>query len=773
MAIVITLEVDDKGTAKIKKFSNETDKDLSKVEKKGNALNKSLGAGFDKVGKAAFSATTAVAKFALELGTVSIVAGATAIALVTKEASALEQKMDFLGAVLKDKTEAGFASLSETVLELGANTEWMSTQVAEAGEQLAKAGFSTQEVIGALPGTLSLATAGTLALSEAANISASTMRAFGIEAGEASKVADVLAFTATNTNTTVQTIGDAMRYVAPLARTAGITLQETSAAIGLLGNVGIQASMAGTTLRAALASLLTPTKEQSDLMKELGLNVLNSDGNLVSLTEVIRQLESAGANTADMLDLFGRRGGPGMAALLSQGSEALSNFVTETENAGGTAERVAEEKLDNFRGQMTLLRSATQNFMVALGDPMLPLFSDMIKVNVIPAVQSMVEWVKNNQEQIKAFGQNLVAFFQLAGEAISSFISFMQSTGIPIIATIFKTVGDTVGFVSAMIVTVIDTLSWLGDQFNKLPEPIQSVMNKILPLTYALEGISEANTGLRDSIENVGVSAISMGDNLSNMTMKVSDLTFGLQQSAETAHKHKEAIDENTTSTSTLAETVEGELTPALMDTQIAFEDAQRQANMLGEEEYNLQNTTSSVVDNMNNNINSLSDSWDGVTNSIGNTNSALDDLNKTATTTGGGISDTGGTETYSIQATGQDVKDYYDWLSSVSPWVTAFGDGGLVTKPSLGLLAEKGPEVVMPLSDLDEFYFKAAQEGARSDSINQVSNIPNVINLQLMLDGKVLAEEIIDLNEKNISGMKDTFTPLKPNIRNSQEFGV
>jgi TP901 family phage tail tape measure protein len=761
MSIIIELEVDDKGTATVKRFSDSAGKDLDNITKKSGLLNKKLGGSFEQLGKTAIRTTTAIAKFALQLGTVSIVAGAGAIALITKEASLLEQKMDFLGAVLKDKTEANFASLNDTVLQLGATTEFMSTQVAEAGEQLAKAGFSTQEIIGALPGTLDLATAGTLGLADAASITSNTLRAFGIEASETSKVSDVLAKTAISTNTTVQTIGESMKFIAPLARTAGISLQETSAALGLLGNVGITASMAGTTLRAALSSLLTPTREQNELMKQLGLNVLDSQGNIISLTEVIRQLQNAGATTADMLALFGRRGGPGMAALLSEGADALANFTTELENAGGTAGDVADEKLDNFRGQLTILRSATQNFMIALGDPLLPQFSDLIKFEVIPTVQAMGEFVKNNKDQVAAFGQGLVNFFRITGEAISSFVSFMQSTGLPIISTVFKGIGDVVGFVTASIVTFIDWLSFLGEAFNKLPESMQTTLNVLAPMTNLFEFAAESSTGLRDNIESVGVKSIEMGNSLAGLTEKVSDFTFGIQQAAESSDKYKTTEEEVIESTSTLAKMNDGQLIPSLMDTQAAFEDSKLKASELATEEIALAETTINVSDTMNTGIDSVADSWNNVTSSINSASGSLTEFSNKQIQAGG-LGEFGVSEgQFQAEVKTEDLRNFINFLATSGRTTVAAGPAAGIPIPMFqqGGIVPGNPNEMVP----------AILHGGET----VIPSGGQLIQVQLMLNDEVLAEKIIDINEKNVSGFQTKFNPIPNNIKNFQDMGV
>jgi TP901 family phage tail tape measure protein len=752
MAITLTVEVDDKGSAKITKFADTTNKNLDKVQKKSSVLNKEMGAGFNKVGDAAFGASKAIAKFAVEIAAISFTAAAAGIALVTKEAGDLEQQLDFVGAVLKDKTDPGFQELSETVLQLGRDTAWMSTQVAEGAEQLAKAGFSTQEIISALPATLNLATAGTLNLADAASITASTLRAFGIQAEDTSKVADVLAATATNTNTTIQTIGESMKFVAPLARTAGISLQETAAAIGLLGNVGIDASMAGTTLRAAIAALLTPSREQADLMKELGLNVVTSTGQITSLNDVIMQLKDAGATTGEVLSLFGKRGGPGLAALISMGDDSLKNFTGTLNEAGGTVDDVATEKLDNFKGQMTLLTSATQNMMIGLGDPLLPMFSDFIKVDVIPTIQSMAEWVTSNRDKIEEFGQGLMGFIRITGEGMSSFIGFMQSTGLPIIATIFKTIGDTLGFLSAVIVTVIDTLTFMGNMINKLPGPVKTAVKVMLPFTNVMTAVADSSTGARDAIEGFGVKSIEVGNSLSELTMKTSDISFGLIQAANSAHDTAKAEKDLNTETSTLIEMTEG-VVPVVGEMASGFDDATESMMDYENEMESLNSITESAIGSMNDNINSLSSSWDGVGDSVKGINKEVES----------GLGEFGKVqEQFQAQIKTTDLMQFLRSITPgfvaertniLTPRIPSFQDGGIVPgSPS---------EMVPALLHGGEEVISSADRGGE------------IIQVNLMLDGSVLASQIVDLKRGNVSGLKSAIEKPSANIKNFQQVGA
>ena len=261
-----------------------------------------------------------------------------------------------------------FEALREQAKMLGRTTQYSATQAADAMGFLAMAGFDVDEILGALPNTLNLAAAAQIDLGTAADITSNIMSGYGISVDDLAAANDALVKTFTSTNTTLEMLGESFVYAGPVASAAGIQFEEAAAAIGLMGNAGIQGSMAGTSLRGAITRLLTPSNEAKDIMKELGLNVLDAEGNLVSMEEIVRQLESSGASTADMMEIFGQRAGPAMMALVSQGSEALADLTTDLENAGGTAEQVASIQMEGFNGAMTELKSAAEGLMIAIGD---------------------------------------------------------------------------------------------------------------------------------------------------------------------------------------------------------------------------------------------------------------------------------------------------------------------------------------------------------------------------------------------------------------------
>lgn len=333
----------------------------------GGAIAAASREGVARAGEAWSSAGQAMAAAGQQTTTALSAPIAAFGALTLKTAGDFEAQMNRVRAV-SGATGAEFDSLRALAQELGATTQYSASQAADAMGFLAMAGFDTNEILAALPATLNLAAAGQLELAEAADIASNILTAYGFQASELAAVNDVLAKTFTSTNVDMRMLGYSFKYVGPVAKSAGLQFEEVAAAVGLLGNAGIQGEQAGTVLRGAISRLLNPTGAVKDTLDELGVSVQDSAGRMLSLTDILSQLEDAGASTSDMITIFGLEAGPGMMALLDQGSDALVNLTSELETAGGTAQRIADIQMEGLNGAVLELKSAFEGLMLAIAD---------------------------------------------------------------------------------------------------------------------------------------------------------------------------------------------------------------------------------------------------------------------------------------------------------------------------------------------------------------------------------------------------------------------
>jgi TP901 family phage tail tape measure protein len=345
--------------------SSQYDSGLRGAESRTTASANRMAQDWKKVGEAAETLGKNLSVFV----TAPLVAfGATSI----KTAGDFEAAMNRVAGITR-ATGVEFQQLENLAKELGATTQFSASQAADAMGFLAMAGFDTNQIMEALPGTLELAAAGSLDLARAADIASNVLTGYGLQAEEVGRVNDVLALASISANTNVEQLGNAFKFVAPVASAMGVTIEESAAAIGIMSDAGIQGEMAGTALRNILAELA----KESDT---LGVSVYDTNGVMLPLADILAQLESRGFTTAESMGEFGMRAGPALQALLSRGSGALRDLTTNLEGAGGTAARLAATNMEGFNGAVLNLRSAVEGLQIAIAQSgLLDFFQSLVE----------------------------------------------------------------------------------------------------------------------------------------------------------------------------------------------------------------------------------------------------------------------------------------------------------------------------------------------------------------------------------------------------------
>lgn len=305
-------------------------------------------------------------------------------------AAALKVGMDFEEGMSKVQAISGatgdeFKQLESQARELGAETRFSATEAASGMEFLAMAGFETNEILASMPGLLDLAAASGMDLGRTADIASNILSGFNYEAEEAGRVADVLAKGAASANTNVEQLGGAMQYVAPVANTLGLEIEEMVAAVGLMSDAGIQGQQAGRMLRQGFLRLADPTGKAADLIKDLGINVFDAEGNMKNMDGVIAELENglegmdAKTRAAALSTIFGSQSTAGWSAMLDRGSKEVDKFTKELEGAEGAASEMAGVMEDNAKGALREFRSAAEEIGIAFSAHMIPMFTDAIR----------------------------------------------------------------------------------------------------------------------------------------------------------------------------------------------------------------------------------------------------------------------------------------------------------------------------------------------------------------------------------------------------------
>lgn len=268
--------------------------------------------------------------------------------------------------------------LRDQALKLGAETSFSATQSAEAMENLASAGFGTQEIMEAMPGMLDLAASSGEDLATSADIAASTLRGFQLEASEAGHVADVLAKNAADTNAAIMDTGYAMKYVAPVAQSVGWSLEEVTTAIGVMADAGIKGEQAGTTLRGALTRLMKPTDDMYVAMKDLGISFYDAQGKMKPLSTIVDELQKSTKGLTDeqrdnhLATIFGTEALSGMKVLLASSKEELDSMTDGLKNADGAAKKMADTMLDNTKGSIEEMNGSLETAGITIQKQLAP-----------------------------------------------------------------------------------------------------------------------------------------------------------------------------------------------------------------------------------------------------------------------------------------------------------------------------------------------------------------------------------------------------------------
>ena len=404
-------------------------------------------------------------------------------------------------------TKEELKKLTDLAVDLGAKTSFSASEVAAGMENLASAGFSTNEIIQAMPGLLDLAASSGAELAISSEIAASSIRGFGLEANKSGHVADVFAEASARTNAQVEDMGEAMKYVAPVAKTVGLSIEETAAAIGIMSDAGVKGSQAGTTLRGGLTRIVKPTKQVKEAMEELGVEFYNSNGTMKSLTQIIQTLQEHTKGLTDetknqaLAQIFGTEALSGMMALVNRGSSELDKMTKSFEKCDGSAKEMADTMLDNSKGAIESLTGSLESAGIAIQQALAPEIKDLSKW-----IQGLVDDFNDLSDEEK---QNIVRTALLVasiGPAIKIFSKLTSGLG-----KVSKGIGI---FSKAIAVAKNNTVSAdvsvnnLAKRIGFLTTPTGIATTAIVGLTAATAAyyiaVAEEKTamgGLRNEIE--------------------------------------------------------------------------------------------------------------------------------------------------------------------------------------------------------------------------------------------------------------------------------
>jgi phage-related minor tail protein len=282
-------------------------------------------------------------------------------------------------------TAEEFKALSQNAKDLGASTMFSAREVAGLQTEFAKLGFTATEITKVTESTLALAQASGSDLARAAEVAGSTLRAFGLDASETGRVTDVMAKSFSTSALDMEHFANSMSFVAPVAKSAGMSIEETSAMLAVLANAGIKGSKAGTALRRIISEIGATGKPVSEALKDLA---------------------SKGLNLADAKDEVGRSAQSALL-ILSEGVDQIKPLTKEFENSAGAAKEMADIMGDNAFGASKRLESAMEGLGISIGE--------IVAQAVVPLIEKLAKLAGKLNQMSPAAKKTAVVIAAIVG----------------------------------------------------------------------------------------------------------------------------------------------------------------------------------------------------------------------------------------------------------------------------------------------------------------------------------------------------------------------
>lgn len=373
-----------------------------------------------------------------------------------KTAADFDSAMSKVAAV-SGATGSDFDKLRDKAREMGAKTKFSATEAADAMNYMAMAGWKTEDMLSGIEGVMYLAAVSGEDLATTSDIVTDALTAFGLTAGDSGHFADVLAAASSNANTNVSMMGETFKYCAPVAGALGFSVEDTAEAIGLMGNAGIKASQAGTSMRSIMTNLTGDVKLSGAAIGDVTIATTNADGSMRSLSAILADCrvafggmtEAEKANNAEAL--VGKNAMSGFLALMNAAPEDIAKVSGAVNNCKDAAKNMADTMQDNLEGQLTILKSQLQELAISFGDLLMPAVRSIVSglQGMVDMLNAMPDGVKQVIMIIALLAAALGPVLIIIGKVISAVGTIM--TIVPKLAGVINTVKTAFGALNAVM----------------------------------------------------------------------------------------------------------------------------------------------------------------------------------------------------------------------------------------------------------------------------------------------------------------------------------
>jgi len=374
---------------------------------------------------------------------------AAPLALATRQFATFDDAIRATAAV-SGASGTALQSLNDKARELGATTSFTAVQVANLMTELGRAGFRPDEIEAMTGAVLDLARATGTDATLASGIMAATLRQFALGATDATRAADVLTYTANKTFNTVEGLGESLKYAGPVAKSLGMSLEDTVSILGALGNVGIQGSEAGTALRRLGVISAASGKELQDLF---GVTNTDAAGNLKPLVQILDEINTATADmtvadrTSRMAKAFGLLGITS-ANVLSGSADSVRNLRDGMDDLAGVANKTAKEMDAGLGGAFRMMTSAVEGSALAIGDALAPSIQYLVE-GITNAAGALTAFIKNNQELVVGIAKGIATFAGISAAILG------MGVALSAVAAAFGLVLSPIGLIVAGVVGLV------------------------------------------------------------------------------------------------------------------------------------------------------------------------------------------------------------------------------------------------------------------------------------------------------------------------------
>ena len=470
----------------------------------------------------------------------STITTAVSLPLLALGAGAIKTASDFEAGMSKVSALSGATGddlkmLEDKAREMGASTKYSATESAEALSYMALAGWDAEQMAAGLEPSLKLAGASGMDLALATDIVTDTMSMFGMEASEATKMTDMLAYAQANSNTDVQQLGEALKYCGASANAMGYDLADTTALLGTFADQGLKGSSAGTTLNAMFRDMKKNAKDGAIAIGDTNVAIVDANGNYRDMTDILADVEKAteGMTQAErdmaLSSIWGTEALKGVNMAFEAGVPKIREFEDGIRKSDGAASEMYDTMQNNLQGAIDNMKSAFEGLLITIGQRLIPIFQNLVEGitnvftwfnNLNPAIQNVIIGVGGFLAilgPLLLIVGNVIIFIVKLSTSISALVTFFGAggAGAGILSAAIGALSGPIGIAIAAITALIavgvllynnwDTIkAKCSEVWNSIKETVNTVWNNIKTSTLGIwNNITSTLSSIWNAIKTV------------------------------------------------------------------------------------------------------------------------------------------------------------------------------------------------------------------------------------------------------------------------------